>query len=103
MQDLKSMLGLNVCCFKRFMKNKCENLMLLINIYLLYCFGLQIYNYSYGIGYHCTNSILYMNVDMLTLAIMDLLRLTALLVGICFWCSFSLMFLDYIKVCKHSL
>ena len=101
MININKLLGLNVCCYKKFIKNKCINLITLVNIGILYNFGLTIYNYSYNIGYNCTNTILYMDEYRLAKAVLEAFRLTCLIISICFWCSFSELLLENLD-CKKN-
>jgi hypothetical protein len=99
MQFIKQILGLNACCWTLFLKKKCENIISIINIGLLYYFGLQIYNYSYGIGYNFTNSVLYIDYTILAPVIMELLQLLSIIFTICFWCAIYPLILDNLD-CK---
>jgi hypothetical protein len=101
MFDIKKVFGLNVCCYKKFIKNKCKNLITLVNIGILYNFGITIYNYSYNIGYNCMNTILYIDENILKNAILDSFHLIILLMGICFWLAITDLIIELFNCNKH--
>jgi hypothetical protein len=101
MFNITKLLGLNVCCYRKFIKNRCINLITLVNIGILYNFGLTIYNYSYNIGYNCTNSILYMDENIFAEAILEAFHLAFLVIAICFWIAISDLFLELLD-CKKK-
>ena len=69
---------------KRFKTILSKIIMPIIHIGIIYYFGLQIYNYSFNIGYNFISSILYLDASMLAKAGLELFQLTGLLFGICF-------------------
>ena len=99
MVNLTKTLGLNVCCSRKFIRNKCSNIITGVNIGILYYVGLEIFQYSYNFGYNFTNSILYMEDRLLVKAILTTYRLMGLLLAICFWVAFSETWLTKID-CK---
>jgi hypothetical protein len=101
MIDIKKLLGLNVCCYKKFIKNRCSNLITLVNCAILYNISLIIYNYSYNIGYNCTNTILYMDQHSLVKSIHEAFHLALLLMSVCCWVAISEVLLDLLKCNKH--
>ena len=101
MINIKKSLGLNVCCYKKFIKDRCINLVTLINIGILYIFGLTIYNYSYNIGYNFTNNILYMDENTLADFILEVFHLAFLVIAICFWLAISELLLKFLD-CKKK-
>lgn len=102
MFNLRRYLGLNVCCVKRFLKKRGETIVTIINYGILYCFGLQIYNYSFNISYNCTNAMLYMDEAYLTTAIFELMRLLLYLFCICSWVALSQVVCDALKSNCHK-
>ncbi len=94
---IKQIVGLNKCCYKQIFRNKIKFLSSLINIGILYYFGLEIYNYSYGIGYNCTDSLLYMDYNILGKAILNIFKLSCILLSICFWSAISSIILQDLK------
>ena len=86
-----------ICCWTRRLKNICEHGVSGINLGLLYYFGLQIYNYSYGIGYNFTNSLLYMDYTILGQVIIELLNLLSIIFTICFWCAIYPLILENLE------
>jgi hypothetical protein len=68
-----------------------------INIGLLYYFGLQIYNYSFNISYNCVNTFILMEIKFLILSIVELFKLICLLIGICAWVSFYESINEYLE------
>jgi len=99
MINLEKILGLNVCCGVKFIRNKFNNIITIINIGILYYLGLQIFNYSYNIGYNFTNSILYMDEYILAKAILEMYRLMTMLISICCWTALSQTLLEIVD-CK---
>jgi hypothetical protein len=100
MFNIKNLFGLNVCCYKKFLKNKCHNLITIVNIGIVYNFGLTIFNHSYNISHNFTNSILYMDDIILAKAILELFKLMFLMIAICFWCSISDLLLELFNCSK---
>jgi hypothetical protein len=101
MFNIKKVLGLDVCCYKKFIKNRFNNLVTLVNVSILYNFTVTIYNYSYNIGYNFTNTILYINENMLAEAILESFRLVFLIIAICFWLAISHFLSENIECNKH--
>jgi hypothetical protein len=97
MFKLRRYLGFNVCCVKRFLKKRGETIVTIINIGILYYFGLHIYNYSFNISYNCTNALLYMDEAQLTTAIFELMWLLLYLFCICSWVALSQVMCDALK------
>lgn len=98
---INNVLGLNVCCYKKFIKNRCSNLITLVNIGILYNFSLTIYNHSYNIGYNFTNTILYMDEKLLVKSIHDSFQVTLLLIFVCSWVAISELLLELLNCKKH--
>jgi len=101
MIDIKNLIGLKVCCYKNFIKNRCTNLITLINVSMLYNFGLTIYNYSYNIGYNSINTILYMDDVILASLVYEAFQLAFLIMGICIWIAISDLIIELLQ-CKHK-
>jgi len=97
MFGIKQLLGTNTCCYKRHFQDIYEFMSSLINIGLLYYFGLEIYNYSYSIGYNCTDSVLYMDYTILGKVIVSIFKLSSILLSICFWCALSPIILEKLE------
>ncbi len=98
MDNIKNLLGLNVCCYKKFIRNKC---IYLIHIGILFKFGLTLYNYSYNLGYNCMNTVLYIDDYHLVQTILEAFQLTCLIISICFWCAFSELLLEIFECKKY--
>jgi hypothetical protein len=61
----------------------------IVNIAIVYQYGMDIYNISFKTGFDITNTALYMNDAMLLTAIEDMFKLTGMLFLICFWIAIS--------------
>ena len=83
-----------MCCGKQIAKSICNKMIQIINIIILYNFGLQIYNYSFNISYNCFNFILHLNADTLKIAYYELFKMLSLLFGICAWVALHETFLE---------
>ena len=97
---MTTFLWLDGCCGKQISKTILTKIIMLINIGILYYFGIQIYNYSYSISYHGTNSLLHLNYQFLSIAIVELFKLSSLLVGICFWVALYEPLIETLE-CAH--
>jgi hypothetical protein len=76
------------CCNNKY-NNVCNFIILIGDLYIFYLTAINVYNYSFDIGYNCIGSIGNMNNDMLINAITSIFKLIIFLVCICFWSTIS--------------
>ena len=89
-----------LCCGKGFTKTICNKIIQIINIIILYNFGLQIYNYSFNVSYNCFDFILNLNAETLKIAYFELFKLMGLLFGICGWVALYEAGIEKLS-CRH--
>lgn len=87
------------CCARRFIRNKLDIMCSIIDLYILYYFGLEIYNYSYHTGYNCMDSLLHIDHTLLAEAISNIFKMMSILLSICFWQALSQVILEHFD-CK---